>query len=349
MKVLYLFNGYRKDRLKETLEGRSSHANFWGMTRLGAHGVHAEHLELESVLAPGLSRFLREHLSIYFMHVPLFFRLLSYDIIYTSSAFGTQLLWTLWPFRKPLWVMQDFSIMGLLGRERTLKQKLFRFLVERCSGIVAVGIQEVELLKKRFPHLRERIRYIPFGTDIAFFAPKDVLEAGYVIAVGFDPDRDWKTLIEATRGLGVRVIIATKHKRIAHLMPLPSHIEMKTFTPLELVEAYVRASLIVVPLDPSSGINDAMGCSTVFEAMAMGKALVATRTHTLESYVDGENGILVPERDSIALRAAIEPLLNDPARRKAMGERARKYALEHLDDQKLAGKLAVFFTELAQK
>lgn len=347
---MYLFNGYRRDRLEEVSRGISSHANFWGMTRLEQFGIDATYIEIESILPARLAAWMRQHVPIYFMHVPTFFRLLSYDLVYTSSAFGTQLLWALWPLKKPLWVMQDFSIMGLLGRETTYKQKLFRFLVERCSGIVTVGERETVLLKERFPHLRERIRYIPFGTDMAFFAPQDVPEENYVIAVGFDPDRDWETLVEAVEGLSVRVVIATRPKRVEHLMPLPANVELKTFTPKELVQAYAKAQAVIVPLDTSTGLNDAMGCSTVFEGMAMGKPVVATRTHTLETYLNADNGILIPERDPAALREAVQGLVNDPERRKTLGKNARAFAEEYLDDVRLAGELAAFFKELlAQK
>ena len=63
---------------------------------------------------------------------------------------------------------------------------------------------------------------------------------------------------------------------------------------------------------------------TMLEAMAAGDAVVATRAGAAEMVIaDGETGVLAPIDDVEALVAAIEPLMRDPARIAAMGERAR--------------------------
>ncbi len=62
----------------------------------------------------------------------------------------------------------------------------------------------------------------------------------------------------------------------------------------------------------------------LIEAMALGKPLVAPREGGPRYIVaDGETGLLVPPRDAEALAAAISALLDDPARRAAMGRAAR--------------------------
>ena len=84
--------------------------------------------------------------------------------------------------------------------------------------------------------------------------------------------------------------------------------------------------------------------------MAMGKAIVATDTHTMRSYVrNGENGILVPPKDVGALREAIGVLLRSEEKRIQLGMSARAYAEEHLNAEKLAGELARYFKGLGAK
>jgi glycosyltransferase involved in cell wall biosynthesis len=62
----------------------------------------------------------------------------------------------------------------------------------------------------------------------------------------------------------------------------------------------------------------------LLEACAAGRAIVTCDTPGCRDVVcNGENGILVPPRDSLALAAAIGELLNDPLRRRHMGARAR--------------------------
>jgi glycosyltransferase involved in cell wall biosynthesis len=62
----------------------------------------------------------------------------------------------------------------------------------------------------------------------------------------------------------------------------------------------------------------------LIEAMALGRPLIAPREGgPLVIVADGETGLLVEPRDPAALGAAIDALLDDPARRAAMGHAAR--------------------------
>jgi mannosyltransferase len=63
---------------------------------------------------------------------------------------------------------------------------------------------------------------------------------------------------------------------------------------------------------------------TMLEAMAAGDAVVATRAGAAEMIItDGNDGVLAPVDDVEALVAALEPLMRDPERVEAMGQRAR--------------------------
>jgi glycosyltransferase involved in cell wall biosynthesis len=45
--------------------------------------------------------------------------------------------------------------------------------------------------------------------------------------------------------------------------------------------------------------------------------------------VDGETGLVVPTRDPVALRAALDRLLGDPGLRRRLGSGGRERAQEH--------------------
>ncbi|HSU99455.1 MAG TPA: glycosyltransferase family 4 protein, partial [Roseiarcus sp.] len=63
---------------------------------------------------------------------------------------------------------------------------------------------------------------------------------------------------------------------------------------------------------------------TMLEAMAAGDAVVATRAGAAEMIItDGDDGVLTPVSDVEALVAALEPLMREPQRIEAMGQRAR--------------------------
>ena len=82
---------------------------------------------------------------------------------------------------------------------------------------------------------------------------------------------------------------------------------------------YARAAVVVCP-SRSEGFG--LVCA---EAMAHGRAVVATRVGGLDLVRDGETGLLVEPGDRAALRAAIDRLLADPALRRRLGEAARNH------------------------
>ena len=84
---------------------------------------------------------------------------------------------------------------------------------------------------------------------------------------------------------------------------------------------YARARFVVVPLHD---VDFDAGVTTITEAMAMGKAVIATRTRGQVDVIrDGENGRYVPPGDVAALRAAIQDLLDRPDQADRMGKAGR--------------------------
>lgn len=346
-KVVFLFSNERTLAYTAVTEGKNHSAGFWGMMDLPRYGVDATFLEIEQFFPMGLVKFFRKNINVYHIHALFFPALFTYDIIYTSAAFGTQLIHMLYPFRKPIWIMHDFSIASMIGEGKTPKQRLFRFMTARSGGIVTLSEEEAVRLRQLFPHLAGRIVCIPFGADLAFFKPNMLEKKNTVFAVGRDPDRDWDTLIGIAPEIPAEVLIATHERRVAHLRPLPSNVTAGQFSVEDLIRHYQEAKVFVLPLDTSNGLNDAMGCSALYEALALGKAIVATDTHTMRSYItDGVNGLLVPEGHSQALISAIQRLLEDKALRNKYENASRLYAEEHLDLNKQTHKLATFFKEL---
>jgi glycosyltransferase involved in cell wall biosynthesis len=93
--------------------------------------------------------------------------------------------------------------------------------------------------------------------------------------------------------------------------------------PRELGRYYERAAVVVCP-------SRREGYGVVArEAMAHGRPVVATAVGGLADAVeDGVTGLLVPPRDPVALRAAVERLLADGELRRTLGANAREAAAE---------------------
>jgi glycosyltransferase involved in cell wall biosynthesis len=69
---------------------------------------------------------------------------------------------------------------------------------------------------------------------------------------------------------------------------------------------------------------------TVFEALAMGKPIVATDADgLLDVLTHDRDALIVPKRDATALAAAIVTMIDDPARRATLGAEARRTGTQY--------------------
>jgi glycosyltransferase involved in cell wall biosynthesis len=160
------------------------------------------------------------------------------------------------------------------------------------------------------------IRVIPNGVAI----PESVSEPEeppHVLFVGrLSPEKGVEELLEATDGKP-RVIVGDGPLRDG----VPDAVGF--VAPVGLGAYFERAAVVVCP-------SRREGYGVVArEAMAYGRPVVATAVGgLLDAVEDGVTGVLVPPRDAEALRAAIESLLADPARRRRIGDAARADAGE---------------------
>ena len=89
----------------------------------------------------------------------------------------------------------------------------------------------------------------------------------------------------------------------------------------ELQGLYARATVFACP-----SRREGFGVACL-EAMAHGRPVVATGVGGLRDFVvDGETGIVVPVRDSAALRGALQHLLADRKLRRRLGSAGRERA-----------------------
>jgi glycosyltransferase involved in cell wall biosynthesis len=100
----------------------------------------------------------------------------------------------------------------------------------------------------------------------------------------------------------------------------------------EIRQFLTDAQLFVAPfVETETGDKDGIP-TALLEAMATGIPTVATDAGSITEVIDdGKDGVIVPQRDSMRLAAAIEELLLDPARRERLGAQAGVKIREHFD------------------
>jgi glycosyltransferase involved in cell wall biosynthesis len=218
----------------------------------------------------------------------------------------------------------------------TLHPRKKRLFFELGAGthidrILVYSTTEERLVTNELGVPPSKVSRIAYHADEAFFFPDgSPTEPDLVCAAG-QLHRDYDCLIEAVRGVGVRVEIAAGSPWIDHsLRPstaLPPNVSWGRRNREELRALYRRSAFAVVPILE----NDFQtGIATILEMMAMGKCVVATKTRgQIDTIVDGVTGVYVPPSDPVALRSAIQRLLANPAEAERIGKAARKYVEEH--------------------
>jgi len=90
--------------------------------------------------------------------------------------------------------------------------------------------------------------------------------------------------------------------------------------------------------------------NVIMEAMALGKAVVATDVNgTRELVVHGETGIVVPSRNPARLAEAIAKVMDDPEQRETYGRNGLKRVKAHFTIEKMIQNLEAYFQEKLQK
>ena len=344
MRVLYLFNKVLGETVEEAKSGISHDSWLFGMLRLPRYSIETGFLEIEKYIPIALAKFLRKYiLTMHYAHIPLFPLFFSYDIVFTSTAFGSLFLKALFRIKKFKWVILDFNIMGTLQEEKTFKQKIFAWSIAHgVDGIIAISQAEANALKKRFPHFAPKIIFIYEATDINFFKPRPQIKMkNQIISVG-NYARDFETIIEAIKKIDIELLIVGKFSE-DKIKTLPTYVKVVQLDHREIVKAYAESRIAVISLKTKDSYSDSVGTLSLGEAMAMGKPIIVTRTKNMESYIqDWVNGVLVKDGNVEEMRQAIIDILSNKEKSTQLGSCAREFALKNLDSDIFAQRLAFF-------
>lgn len=111
---------------------------------------------------------------------------------------------------------------------------------------------------------------------------------------------------------------------------------------LDIRELFHLADIAVLPSYYREGIP-----KSLLEASAMGKPIITTDTVGCCEVVDeGENGLIVPVKNSMDLKNAIEKLLINQTLRKKMGDKSRQKAINEFDEKLVISQTLNIYNKL---
>jgi glycosyltransferase involved in cell wall biosynthesis len=240
---------------------------------------------------------------------------------------------------------------GWRGRIRTA---VIRWLLRGADRVV-LYYRDTRVLRELYDLPAERVVYVPFKVNgIERLRTQAVRDEGFVLALGRSR-RDYVTFGDAMRGLDARATI------LAHVgAETEAHgaeIDVDRLPPNVTVVAddgsfeswldwLSRCRLVVLPIVPDTLAPSGIGA--YLNAMALGKAVVITRSPATEGILTDAEAVVVPPRDAAAMRAAIVRLLDDAAERERVAGGGRRYALSLGGEERLAADIVALVERLCR-
>jgi glycosyltransferase involved in cell wall biosynthesis len=233
------------------------------------------------------------------------------------------------------------------------KKKLFVRALRGGMDAIFVYAETQKAIAERVLGIpASRLHLIAFHADTRFYSPMPEATVERRISSAGLELRDYPTLIEAVRGLDVDVRLAaaspwSKRPNETINRELPPNVSARGYGYRELRDLYASSRFVVVPLYDT---DFQAGVTTILEAMAMGKAVIVSRTRGQRDVIqDGVNGIYVPPGDAQALRSAITGLLDSPERAAQLGANARRTIESEMSLDLWTARIADVIRQVAQQ
>ncbi len=252
----------------------------------------------------------------------------SVDSVVVNSHFDIMFLTIMFWFygRKPKIIYPGFIYTQRYNDFiQGIKYKYYRWILSNSDVIVCHSKFEVEENKCIFPNIKSCFFFMPYahhvngatGFQSESIFSKKILSAGR-------SGRDYPTLINAIKNTDTSLQIITDGQVTTDGSATLSK-QVEVVRGCYGGDYYARikqARIVVIPLKDD---DISAGQMVMLDAMAMGKPVVITKTHTTTEYFEENCGILLVEKGDIAsMQRIITRLMKDDAFCSAMGKASAK-------------------------
>lgn len=207
----------------------------------------------------------------------------------------------------------------------------------------------------------EKIKTIANGIDVTAFEraqPLPLFKAEGSTVVGvvarLDLQKGFEYLLRAVRELcktfpDLKIVIAGEGPDRNKIEEMIQQYGLQSSVVLAGQQSNMPAVYAAMDIFVLPSLNEGLPM-TVLEAMAASKPVIATRVGAMGSVIkDGENGLLVNAKDSEGLQNAIASLLNDPQRRRRLGDQAHAWVSQNYTSEAMALKYREMYEEVLGK
>jgi glycosyltransferase involved in cell wall biosynthesis len=231
-----------------------------------------------------------------------------------------------------------------LGQQGRLRERAKRAISNNVYGTATGLVGWSNWVKASFVedygYREQDIAVIPPGIDLSQFQAGDRShELPRILFVGGDFERKGGALLlevfrQRLRGRAELILVTRDNVKGEPGVTVRHNVRANS---LELRELYATSDVFVLPT-----LADCFSL-VIMEALAAGMPVVSTRVGGIPDLVnEGKTGHLLAPGDKAALGDVIESLVNEPERRRAMGDHGRRDALRRFDARANARQLFEF-------
>jgi len=243
-------------------------------------------------------------------------------------------------FNKPVFtIAQRAYVVKKKNPLKRARQYLIRYVYFKGIDKIVFINQSIFIESKKY-NIEGNTDYLrSWGVDHYFFqnynkARVEPPELDFIYSTGGSA-RDYNTLLKAVKNINFKLRITARPNFERELKTeIPSNVYVdSSITPGltstgQLRKEYYNCLAVAIPLEKTDFFSP-FGSTVVFEAMAAGKAIIATDNKAYPFNIEKEGiGILVDYYDVAGWEKAINFLVNNPGRAKEMGEKGQRLSRE---------------------
>lgn len=223
------------------------------------------------------------------------------------------------------------------SRVGTLLERVDRVAVRRADLVMTDTSAQAEWFADRFTVASERLVVVPVGAepDLFRYVPSHDGPVHALFYGKLSPLHGLDVIVDAARQPGVPPIRLIGDGQLGpwldgELARIPADtIERESWVPYESLGVELASCAICLGIFGTSDKARRVVPNKVFQAMAVGRAIVTADTAAArEVLTDGEHALLVPPGDANALAEALRVLTADAALRVRLGDAAYRRFLE---------------------
>lgn len=329
MKVLYLFRSSREETYNKVLAGELPSNSLYGLVELQELGYHVSFKgDNHEGFCGKIIQLINKRFSLDIKCPNTLRDLINYDIIVVFGPISTLTTLVCKVFNKKIIYLNTLFVPP----KNIVRKLIIKYNIKASDGVIVTSKAQGNESATYYNLPYNKFKFIPFCIDVKFCSCQNYKSSTkpFILSVGRDAARDYKTLVEAVKGVDIDLKIVTMPYLLNGIDIGNAQVEILNELPYkDLYELYSQALFVVIPLK-KWGTTHTSGLTSLLEAKLLGKGVVSSQSKPLNEYFDNGNGVHYIEPENIdSLRQVIIDLLENPSNRLRLEAKGQEVVCEN--------------------